>query len=200
MLPKSTLAVGYARAGRLDENLEIQEAAMREWAKKYGYTLLGVFKDDSPDIRSPLSSGVFQALLKFCRDNGVRVLLTQDLSNLGRSLVEALSVVRQLYDEGFTVVFTKYGLRIDPLTIAGRTVLHSLLMAAELEREYLGSKYGGGDNGVKRIGRPPKMVNEKELLMLRRKGLSVRAIAKIMDVSKSTVWRKLKELEQLAQP
>lgn len=187
------MAIGYAKSA--DSNgIADQENSIREWAAKNGYTLLGVFKDNGPEDKGVLSGDVFQALLKFCRDNGVRVILAVDLSRFGKNLIEATQIIKQLHEEGYTIVFTKYGLKVDPNTVTGRSVLYSLLMAAELEKELtlvrLGSVRGG-----RRIGRPPKEIDEKELLRLRKKGLSVRAIAKIMDVSKSTVWRRLKELE-----
>ena len=188
-------AVIYARVSVASEDIDNQVETIRNWAGSNGYEVAGVFKDEAMSgASSPLEREAFRSMLKFCEDNGVRTILMLDLSRLGRSLPEAASAIKELYDKGYRIVFTKYDLQADPNTIAGKAVIYALLMAAEFERDFMLMRLEAARARGKRIGRPRKQVNMRKVKYYLRKGLSIRAVAKIMGVSPQTIIRRLREV------
>ncbi|HEU16227.1 MAG TPA: HTH domain-containing protein, partial [Nitrososphaeria archaeon] len=104
-------------------------------------------------------------------------------------LQSAHDALRKLYEAGISVVFVDRGLRVDGRTTLGKLLMEMLSMATELAASHAQRQQ------PRRAGRPPRSISESDLMELRGRGMSVRAIAKALDVSKSTVWRKLRELE-----
>ncbi len=78
-----------------------------------------------------------------------------------------------------------------------------LAWAAERERELLRQRTIGGMKRArlqgKHIGRPRKEIDWRKFEEYRRKGLSLRDIARLLGVSYSTLLRRLKEREQQKQ-
>ncbi len=172
---RGILAVAYLGEGDSEERV-------RSWAEDHGYLLIGTI---SPSGSRDAPSRV----LELCRGSGARTILVRDLSVLGEDLETAYAALRKIYEAGISIVFTERNLRIDGRTALGRLIMEALSMALE-------ARGGRGEaQQTRRTGRPPRQIAESELLELRNRGMSVRAIARALDVSKSTVWRKLKELE-----
>ncbi|MFP3282588.1 MAG: helix-turn-helix domain-containing protein [Nitrososphaeria archaeon] len=175
---RAALAVGYLGDG------DDQEPDIRAWAEDHGYMLVGAVSASGD--RDPPSR-----VLELCSWNGAKTILARDLSSFGPDLQSSYEVVRKLYASGISVVLVSRGLRIDGRTALGKLMMELLSMAVELAA----SQRNQRQQSSKKTGRPPRSVDEAELLKLRERGMSVRAIAKALDVSKSTVWRKLRELE-----
>ncbi|RLG72143.1 MAG: hypothetical protein DRO23_10915 [Thermoprotei archaeon] len=68
-------------------------------------------------------------------------------------------------------------------------------MAAEFERDFIIMHLEAAKVRGKRIGRPRKQVNMRKVKYYLNKGLSIRAVAKIIGVSPQTIVRRLKEQE-----
>ncbi len=169
----SAFAVIYSEGDALD---------LRTWAEDHGYVVVGsVGQSESHD---PLGR-----VLELCGWNGARTVLVRGLSALGPDLQSAYEALRRLYEAGISVVFVDRGLRVDGRTALGKLLMDAFSMAAELAAS------GSQRQQPRRAGRPPKPISEADLVELRSRGMSVRAIARALDVSKSTVWRKLRELE-----
>jgi DNA invertase Pin-like site-specific DNA recombinase len=170
------LAVLYLRDGEPERDL-------RTWAEEHGYVVVGsVSASEDPDPPS--------LLLDLCGRSGAGTVLVRDLQTLGPSLQSSYEALRRIYGSGISVVFVDRGLRVDGRTALGRLLMEALSMAVGLAASQQADR-----QLPRRAGRPPRALDESELRRLRDMGLSVRAIARELDVSKSTVWRKLKELE-----
>jgi len=187
------VAVGYARVSVASEDIENQVKNLQQYAEKNNIKLAAVFKDELSGASNPLEREAFKAMLKYCEDNNVRTILMLDLSRLGRSLPEAAELIKKLNEEGYRIIFTKYDLQADPKTIAGKAVIYALLMAAEFERDFMLMRLEAAKARGKTIGRPRKQVNMRKVKYYMKKGLSIRAIAKILGVSPQTISRRLKE-------
>ncbi|MGC8969556.1 MAG: helix-turn-helix domain-containing protein [Conexivisphaera sp.] len=171
---RAALAVGYLR-GESDEGI-------RTWAESHGYVIVGSV-DASEDSDPP------SRLLQVCNWSGARTVLVRDLSTLGDDLQSSYEVLRELYESGISVVFVDRGIRLDGRTALGRLLIGFLSMAVDVV-----SSQSRAQQAPRRTGRPPMPVDESELMEMRDRGMSVRAIAKALGMSKSTVWRKLREL------
>ena len=149
-------AVVYARVSVRGEDIENQVKTISGWAKRNGYQIAAVFKDiDVTGASNPLEREAFKALMKFCKDNDVKTILVYDLSRFGRSLPEAVGALRKLLDGGYTVIFTRFNLKADLNDIAGKVMVYTLLMAAELERDFMHMRLEAARLAGKRIGRKP---------------------------------------------
>ncbi len=175
-------AVVYARVSVHGEDIGNQVRAIEDWAREHGYMVLGVFKDEAvTGASNPLERDAFKRLLVFCRDNNVRTILVYDLSRFGRSLVEAVNALKQLLDQGYTIIFTRFNLKADLSDIAGKVMIYTLLMAAELERDFMKMRLEAARRAGKRIGRPPKIPdNILKKYLNKYKGLSKKDIWRIM--------------------
>jgi putative DNA-invertase from lambdoid prophage Rac len=64
---------------------------------------------------------------------------------------------------------------------------------ATVRTRLLQQRLGTGACNVKRMGRPPRMINVDEIMRLREQGTLVREIAKAVDASPNTVSRRLRQ-------
>ena len=131
-------AVIYARVSVRGEDINNQIENIRKWAKENGYKIVGIFPDRAVTGASdPFMRKEFSNMISFCINNNVGNILVWDLARFGRSLPEAVEALRKLLDDGFTIIFTRYNLKADLNDIAGKVVIYTLLMAAELERDFM---------------------------------------------------------------
>lgn len=192
-------AVIYARVSVKGEDISNQIRTIRDWAGKGKYLIVGEFKDEEvTGTLNPFKREAFKSLLKYCKDNDVKTILIHDLSRLGRSLPEAATVIKELSDQGFKIIFTKFNLEADVNTIHGKAVIYSLLMAAEFERDFMRMRLESARAAGKHVGHPFKKLplSEKQLLQYYKKGVSIRSLAKICGVSPSTISRRIKKLKE----
>ncbi len=196
-------AVIYARVSVHGEDTINQIEAIREWAETHGYEIAGVFKDEAvTGAGDPLEREAFKSLLKFCEDNGIKTILVYDLSRFGRSLPEAVQALKKLLDMGYTVIFTRFNLKADLSDIAGKVMIYTLLMASELERDFMRIRLETARRAGKRIGRPPKVDDNTLKRYLRRyRELRLKDVWRIMrsdgyDISYYQFLRRIKKLKQ----
>jgi DNA invertase Pin-like site-specific DNA recombinase len=140
------------------------------------------------------------------------------LDRFGRSLVDCLNNIRTLEENGVRFIAVTQGLDTDMKSPASRFLLHVLGAAAEFERALIRERTQAGwlryqqDYAAGRVGkgvysrsgrnlapnRPRRIFDRDEILRLRRRGLSYRAIAKEMGLSLGTVTRTLQERSKSA--
>ena len=177
-------AVAYARVSVRGEDINNQVRNIREWARRNNYDVVAVFKDENVTGASdPFERDAFKAMLKFCEDNNVRAILIYDLSRLGRSLMEAVKALQRLLNNGYVVIFTRFNLKADLRDVATKTMIYAMLMIAELERDFILMRMEAARRAGKRIGRPPKVSDEKILEYYNKYG----------KYNKKYAWLRLKE-------
>jgi len=177
-------AVAYARISVRGEDINNQVGSIKEWAGRHGYEVVAVFKDENVSgATNPLEREKFKMLLEFCKDNDIKTILVYDLSRFGRSLAEAVEALKKLLEQGYTIIFTRFNLKADFNDIAGKVMIYTLLMAAELERDFMHMRLEAARAAGKRIGRPPKVSDEKILEYYNKYG----------KYNKKYAWLRLKE-------
>ena len=140
------------------------------------------------------------AALDYLRDGDM--LAVQEVDRLGRSLVEGLVVLNDLFERGIAVKVME-GIAAGEHTERS-FVLDMALALAEDRRRDISRKTKDGLEAARRrgqVGGRPRVIDDDKLAVIaarREKGESVREIAAAVGVSPSSVWNALNEAEVVA--
>jgi site-specific DNA recombinase len=142
-------AVGYVRISTCEDKqkygLKVQLEAIREYCKKEGLDLVGIYRDERSG--KSLNRPGIQELLN--DSDQFQVVLVYKIDRLSRSVLDLLKLIREkLADKD--VVFINEG--IDQRTKEGRLLLNQLASFAEYERELIVGRIKDGLAEAKRNG------------------------------------------------
>ena len=207
----------YARVSSTGDrqSTERQVIDLTDYAKKNSMTICKTFEEHISGAKKNHERPVLQECLAYCVKEKIDVLLLSELSRLGRNVDEVLANIRFAKDNHLNIYFQKEGLSIygaDNRENPYLTITIAVLgTASQLERENLifrlksGRKVyvdknlaatGKSGLGRKEGYRKPietKKEEYKEVLKLLKAGYPIRKVAKLTDVSESTVKRLKKE-------
>jgi DNA invertase Pin-like site-specific DNA recombinase len=184
--------IGYARVSATDQNPQLQLDALRDAGAPRIFTDHGV---SGSMARRP----ELDACLDHLREGDV--LTVWKLDRLGRNTQHVLAVVDELTSRGIGFRSLTEGLRTDgPMGTAMLTIMAAF---AQLERDTMIERTRAGlaaaaANGRKG-GRPRKVddADAAKARKLREKGITATDIAKMLGVSRATVYRYLSESASL---
>jgi DNA invertase Pin-like site-specific DNA recombinase len=183
----------YARVSTHDQQtLPMQLAAMRDYARKRKWTVTVEVKDvGSGATMRPQR----ESLIAAARRREIDLVLVWRLDRWGRSLVDLVSTLQEL--NALEVGFVSLSEALDLTTPSGRALAGMLAVFAEFERDILRDRVKAGiaqaRNEGKPHGRPKTAANlVPEMRRLHKQGLSKRAIAKRLSVSRPSVIRLLR--------
>lgn len=185
-----------------------QMAALQAFAEKEGLEIMGIFEEYGNNAGKN-KLGILQ-FFEFQKQEGCRVLLVPQIISLGRTAKEVTNTVDELTNVGVNVYIQSINLwtllpdgsRV-PMT---DSILTTLALGAEMERKSRMTRLNSGREKAKKegvkMGRPEgSRMSDKDLLAKYpevakklRKGLSIRAVSKVCEVSTSTVQRVKKVL------
>ena len=210
-------AVIYARVSSTGDrqSTERQVIDLTDYAVRNSMTICKTFEEKISGAKRNLERAVLSECIEYAIGNRVDVVLFSELSRCGRAVWEILDTIRTLKDNGINAYFQKEGLSLfsaDGKENPYLAVMVSVLgVCAQMERENIhyrlqsGRKVyvdknlaATGKSGLgRKIGyRKPvekKKEEYKETLKLLRLGYPIRKVAKLTDVSESTVKRLKKE-------
>jgi DNA invertase Pin-like site-specific DNA recombinase len=186
---KRTVAL-YARVSTLDQSCDMQLEDLRRYAARFGrsceYVDVGV---SGAQRRRPQ----LDALMKDAHKRLFDVLLVWKFDRFARSvkhLVDSLEEFRAL-----GIDFISYTEGVDTTTPSGELLFHIMGAVAQFERDLIAERVRAGIAHAramgKRIGRPPAVTNIAEVSALRGQGMSLRAVARALDIPVSRVRRAL---------
>lgn len=213
-------AVIYARvssSGSLEsrQSTERQVIDLTDYANRNSMTICKTFEEHISGAKRNEERAVLTECIEYAISNRVDVVLFSELSRCGRAVWEVLDTIRTLKDNGINAYFQKEGLSL--FSEDGRENIYLAIMisvlssASQIERENLifrlksGRKVyvdknlaATGKSGLgRKVGyRKPvetKKEEYKETLKLLKAGYPIRKVAKLTDVSESTVKRLKKE-------
>jgi DNA invertase Pin-like site-specific DNA recombinase len=167
----------------------MQNRALRDYAARRGWTIVMQVKE--------VGSGTVQRqmrekLIDAARRREIDVVLVWRLDRWGRSVTDLLATLQEL--EHLGVGFVSITEALDLTTPAGRAMAGLLAVFAAFEREVLGERVRAGlaharANG-KRLGRPlTAALQSDQVRKLRRSGLSKSAIARQLNIGRTSVRR-----------
>lgn len=179
--------LGYARVSTKEQNLNRQLDELEQ----YGVDRL--FRDEGVS-GSKKSRPALDEMLAYARE-GDSVVITK-LDRLGRNLSDLLNLSAELEQRKVNLV--SLGDSIDTTTVTGRFVFQLLGALAEMERSRLIERTNDGLKAARARGRvggrkhalTPKQVQQVRTL---RETMTIREIAEVMGVGKSTIERTLRQ-------
>ena len=210
-------AVIYARVSSTGDrqSTERQVIDLTDYANRNAMTICETFEEHISGAKRNEERAVLSECIEYAISNRVDVVLFSELSRCGRAIWEVLDTIRTLKDNGINAYFQKEGLSL--FQEEGRENIYLAVMvsvlssASQIERENLicrlksGRKVyidknlaATGKTGLgRKVGyRKPvekKKEEYKEVLKLLRAGYPIRKVAKLTEVSESTIKRLKKE-------
>ena len=207
----------YARVSSTGDrqSTERQVIDLTDYANRNAMTIRKTFEEHISGAKKNHERPVLQECLTFCVEEKVDVLLLSELSRLGRNVDEVLANIRFAKENRLNIYFQKEGISIygaDGKENPHLTIMIAVLgTCAQMERESIHYRLQSGrkvyvdkhiaETGKSGLGRKEgyrkpvetKKEEYKEVLKLLRAGYPIRKVAKLTDVSESTVKRLKKE-------
>ena len=182
------MRIGYARVSTLEQNLDLQEDALKAAGCEKVYTdKTGGTKAERPGLERALAD----------LRPGDRLVVWK-LDRLGRSLRHLIETVTDLSDRG--VGFQSLQEAIDTTTSGGKLIFHVFGALAEFERDIIRERTLAGLAAARARGRKggrPRHLDDKKkrhAAMLHSDPTnSVKDICRTLGISKATLYRYLAE-------
>src|SRR6201992_3697935 len=175
--------IGYARVSTSDQNLEIQEAALKAAG-------CGVIRAEKRSGTSTSGRAELQTVLDFLRAGDV--LMVTRIDRLARSIGDLQDIVRGVKARGGILKGTEQP--IDTSTAAGKCFLDMLGVFAEFETNLRRERQLEGIAKAKAAGvykgRPPS-IDVDQVRKLKEDGLGPSEIAKALKIGRASVYRAL---------
>ncbi len=179
----------YCRVSTSDgrQDVQVQLMELRNYCKVREWDICGEFCDtiSGKSAKRPQ----LDAMIKLARQRRMQVILIIRLSRLGRSLSHLITVVSELQQHGVNLVSVNEA--IDLATPNGRLMFHLFGSLAQFEAELISERIRAGLAYAKfcgaKIGRPT-MIGDKTVeaaFEMRSQGMSIRNIAKVLNISPS---------------
>ena len=207
----------YARVSSTGDrqSTERQVIDLTDYASRNEMTICQTFEEHISGAKKNHERPVLQECLTFCVEEKVDVLLLSELSRLGRNVDEVLANIRFAKENRLNIYFQKEGISIygaDGKENPYLTIMIAVLgTCAQMERESIHYRLQSGrkvyvdkhiaETGKSGLGRKEgyrkpvetKKEEYKEVLKLLKAGYPIRKVAKLTEVSESTVKRLKKE-------
>jgi DNA invertase Pin-like site-specific DNA recombinase len=179
---------GYARVSTKDQNLEAQLDALN--AAGCEKIITEKVSGNGSKVRPELDR-----LVDNLRESDV--LVVYKLDRLGRSTFKLLGLTEELQQRGIEFVSLKD--HIDTGSAIGKAMFRMLAVLAEMERELIVERTQAGLQAARKRGRVggrprvDKKAVERAIKLYESKEYSVAEITEMTEVSKATLYRRLKE-------
>ena len=205
-------AVIYARVSSVSDrqSTDRQVVDLRAFAQREGIEVVGVYEEHESGAREDRPE--LLRCVEFLKRGECSTLLVSEISRLGRTVKGVVNTIDELTKAGVNVYVQDINLWTllpdgseNPMA---KVILTVLALGAELERKSIVSRLNSGrerakEKGVK-MGRPEgSRMSDKDLfakypevVKKLRKGLSIREVSKICEVSTSTVQRVKKIIQK----
>ena len=213
-------AIIYARtssSGSVEsrQSTERQVIDLTDYANRNAMTICKTFEEHISGAKRNEERAVLKECIEYAISNRVDVVLFSELSRCGRAVWEVLDTIRTLKDNGINAYFQKEGLSLfsedGTENVYLAVMLSVLCVCSQIERESIYYRLQSGrkvfvdknlaETGKSGLGRKvgyrkpidKKREEYKETLKLLRAGYPIRKVAKLTDVSESTVKRLKRE-------
>ncbi len=186
----------YLRTSTDRQHTDAQRPALERLAEARGYAVVEVFEEQVSAMAKCRPQ--WEALKASAHRGDFQVVVVVAIDRIGRSMAGNIQEILGLDEMGVEVVSAR-----EPW-LSTQGPVRSLLIAifswvAEEERRQIAARSRAGVERArrlgKRIGRPPVSVDVAQAVALRDQGMSVRAVAKAMKVSRSTLHRAFQQHE-----
>jgi len=181
------MLIGYARVSTNEQNLDLQRDALR----KAGVSAKNLYTDKITGTKENRPG--LETALSHLREGDT--LVVWRLDRLGRSLKHLIETVTALQAQG--VAFQSITENINTATATGKLVFHIFGALAEFERNLIKERTIAGVSAARARGRKggrPKLNSLSRKVSMatklyRDKTNSIREICKLLNISRSTLYR-----------
>ena len=213
-------AIIYARtssSGSVEsrQSTERQVIDLTDYANRNAMTICKTYEEHISGAKRNTERAVLSECIEYAISNRVDVVLFSELSRCGRAVWEVLDTIRTLKDNGINAYFQNEGVSLfsefGTENVYLAVMLSVLCVCSQIERENIHYRLQSGrkvyvdknlaETGKSGLGRKvgyrkpidKKREEYKETLKLLRAGYPIRKVAKLTDVSESTVKRLKRE-------
>lgn len=183
----------YCRVSTNDQNCDRQERDLESYASRCGYFVVQVFKETGSGAK--LDRVERKRVIDLARAREIDIILVSELTRWGRSTIDLIDSLTQLQSWGVSLI-AQNGFQFDLSTPHGKMIASMMATLAEFERDLLKERIKSGIANArsknKTFGRPTggKIADTCDRInKLRRQGLSIRAIAAEVGLSKSAIGK-----------
>ena len=190
----------YMRVSTVDQHPESQFHDLRQMAEQRGYEIVAEYVDRVSGTK-PRRPGLSD-LMRDARRGRFDVVLVWASDRIARSVKHFLEVLDEL--NRLQVEFISFRENIDTGGPLGRAIVVIIAAIAELERSLIVERVKAGMRRARlegrHIGRVPLNIDREAILCERRRGYSIRTIAKNHRISTATIQRVLKDQLPASKP
>jgi DNA invertase Pin-like site-specific DNA recombinase len=183
----------YLRVSTLDQHPETQRYDLLQLVQQRGFTIVDEYVDRLSGNRARRPG--LDRMLSDARRGRFQVLVVWSFDRLGCSVRHFLEVVDEL--QHINVEFISFRENVDSGGALGRAMMVILGAVAELERNLIIERVRAGMRRARlegqHIGRPKLIVDREAVLRDRQRGLSIRQLAKMHRLSRTSVTRCLQQ-------
>lgn len=199
----------YSRVSTNHQNTDRQITDLVELAKSKNWKVVDIVSEVISGTSKITSRQINRKLLEKIKSDHIDKILITEISRLGRRVTDAISFIEFLNEQKISLYIQNLGMETllhnGKVNLMFKPILVTLASFAEMERELLSERIKSGLNNArsngKIIGRPKGDRKHKEeylkdyrkLINDFDKGLSLRKLSKIHNVSVNTV-RKVKAM------
>lgn len=135
------------------------------------------------------------SLMNKCRNNEISSVIVYSFSRFARSTTHLLNALDEF--NKLSISFISVSENIDTNTAIGRTVFTIISSISQLEAELIRERVKNGIKAARirgsQIGAKKKHTNAQPFIELKKSGMTVREIAKVLKCSPATVVRLLRQ-------
>lgn len=181
----------YSRVSTSDQNCDRQIAELASYADRCDYDVVESFREIGSGAK--LDRQERKKIIGLARARGIDIVLVSELTRWGRSTIDLIDTLHQLQSWGVSLI-AQNGFQFDLSTPHGKMIASIMATLAEFERDLLKERVKSGIANARAkgqiFGRPTggKIADSCDRInQLRTEGLSVRAIAREVGLSKSSI-------------
>ena len=187
----SKRAVLYTRVSTVDQNRQTQLLDLQQLARQRGYEIIREYSDQISGTKARRPG--LGELMRAARRGSFEVVLVWACDRIARSTRHFLEVLDEL--NRLEIEFVSFRESIDTSGPLGRAIVVIIGAIAELERNLIVERVRAGMRRARlegrHIGRKPLEIDREAILCDRRRGQSLRKIARYHRISTATVRRVL---------
>lgn len=193
------------------QNTDRQISDLTAFAAKNDMEVINAFSEHISGAKRNTERPILAECIDFCINHNIDTLLLSELSRLGRNTVEVLKSLDILHENGVNVFIQNLNLNtlLEDKTVNPLASLITVVLAEMYKIERTNIQYrlnSGRSNYISNggiLGRKAGSIKSKDskkeeyknVIAYLKKGQSVRNVAKLTDISVSTVQRIKKEFE-----
>jgi len=181
----------YARVSTGDQRCDRQVADLRSYADRCGYNVVQIYREIGSGAKCDRLER--NRVISLARSREIDVILVSELTRWGRSTIDLIDTLHQLQSWGVSLI-AQNGFQFDLSTPHGKMIASIMATLAEFERDLLKERIKSGISNArskgKVFGRPVggKIADSCDRInQLRSQGMSTRAIASEVGLSKSAI-------------